>query len=97
MCFVTALGLLTPRLVIVILWLFTDYLSRAFTSWIWPTVGFFILPTTTIAYAIAKNSFSTATGAIQAGGIVIIVIGVVIDLGLIGGGRGIFKRRPERT
>lgn len=96
MCFVTALGLLTPRFLLVVMWLFTDYLSRAFTSWIWPAIGFFILPTTTIAYAIAKNSFSTATGAIQAGGVVVIVLGVVIDVGLIGGGRGIAKRREAR-
>lgn len=96
MCFVFALGLLTPRLVIVVLWLFTDYMSRAFTTWIWPTLGFFILPTTTIAYAIAKNSFSTPTGAIKAGGVIVIVVGVIIDLGLIGRGRGIAKRRGDR-
>jgi uncharacterized membrane protein len=93
MCFVVALGLLTPRAVLIVMWLFTDVLSRAFTSWIWPTIGFFILPTTTIAYAIAKDSFSTATGAIEVAGVVIIVLGVVIDLGLIGRGRGIAKRR----
>jgi hypothetical protein len=96
MCLVFALGLMAPRLVIVLLWLLTDYMSRAFTTWFWPTLGFFILPTTTIAYAIARNAFSTPTGAIQAGGVVVIVLGVVIDLGLIGRGRGITKRRDRR-
>lgn len=93
MCFVGLLGLFAPRFIIVILWLFTDYMSRAYTSWLLPTIGFFILPTTTIAYAIAKNSFSTATGGIEAAGVVVIVLGVVIDLGIIGSGRGVAKRR----
>ena len=97
MCFLVALGLLTPRFIIVVLWLFTDYLSSAYTNWILPTLGFFVLPTTTIAYAIAKNSFSSATGAIQAGGVIIIVLGVLIDVGLLGRGRGVMKDRRPRA
>ncbi len=97
MCFVTALGLLAPRFVILVLWLFTDYMSRAYTGWILPTVGFFLLPTTTIAYAIAKDSLSTPGGGLTAGGAVVIALGVVIDVGLIGGGRGIAKRGRRRA
>jgi hypothetical protein len=92
-CLVGLLGLLAPRFVIVVLWLFTDYLARAYTSWIVPTIGFFILPTTTIAYAIAKNAFSTRSGGIEPAGIVVLIIGVVIDIGIVGRGRGIWKRR----
>jgi hypothetical protein len=95
MCLFAAVGLLMPRFIIVLLWIFTDYLSRAYESWILPTIGFFLLPTTTNAYAIAKNSFSTATGSIRAGGIVVIVLGVLIDVGLIGRGRGVMKQRDR--
>jgi hypothetical protein len=95
-CFLVAFGLLTPRFIIVVLWIFTDYLARAYDSWILPTLGFFLLPTTTIAYAIAKNSFSSATGSIQAGGVILIVLGVVIDIGLLGRGRGVMKDRRPR-
>jgi hypothetical protein len=53
----------------------------------------FFLPTTTIAYAIAQNEFTTVTGGIEAMGIVLIVLGIVIDLGLLGGsGRGVARR-----
>jgi hypothetical protein len=97
MCFVTALGLLTPRFVIVVLWLFTDYMSRAYTNWFLPTLGFFLLPTTTIAYAIAKNSLSTKTDGLSAGGAVVIALGILIDVGLIGSGRGIAKRGRRRS
>lgn len=85
-CLLVLFTLITPRLVIVLMWIFTDYLALAYGSWFWPTVGFFALPTTTIAYAVARNDLSTATGAIEASGVVVIVIGVLIDVGLLGGG-----------
>ena len=84
-CLFVLISLITPRLVLFVLWIFTDYLSMAFGGWFWATLGFFVMPTTTIAYAVAKNDLSTATGNIEAAGVVIIVIGVAIDLGLFGG------------
>lgn len=91
-CLLPILGLTAPRLVILVLWIFTNYLDRAFETFIWPLLGFFFLPTTTIAYAIAQNSVSGSTLRI-----VIVVLGVLLDVGVIGSGRGIFKdRRAER-
>lgn len=81
-CFLIVLGLISPRLVLFCLWLFTDYLSRAFTSWFWPTVGFFFLPMTTLAYAVAENEFHGFNGI----GLVILLVGFAIDLGLLGFG-----------
>jgi hypothetical protein len=100
-CLVVLLGLVTPRFILIVLWLFSDYLNRAFESGWWPLLGFFLLPTTTIAYAIAQNSFTTPDGGLEAIGVVVIVLGVALDLGLIGGGwgsrgRGI-GRHPTRT
>lgn len=63
MCFLVAFGLLTPRLVLILLWLLpTHYLSHAYGTWVWPLLGFFLLPTTTIAYAIAENEFGGFRG-----------------------------------
>jgi hypothetical protein len=87
-CLAVVISLVTPRLVMLFLWIFTDYLSTAYHGWFVPLVGFFLLPTTTIAYAIAENEFTTVTGAIQPAGIVVIVFGVLLDLGVIGGGWG---------
>ena len=93
-CLLVVFSLVTPRFIMAMLWLFSDYLNHAFSSGWWGLLGFLFLPTTAIAYAIAKNEFSTASGGLQATGIVIIVLGVVFDLGLIGGsGRGLGKRR----
>ena len=93
-CLLLLFTLITPRFVIVLLWIFSDYLAMAYGSWFWPTLGFFVLPTTTIAYAVARNDLSTPTGAIEAGGVVVIVLGVLIDVGLLGGGAR-RRRRQE--
>ena len=93
-CLFALIALITPRFILFIMWLFTDYLNTAFSGGWWGLLGFFFLPTTTIAYAIAQNEFTTATGGIEAAGIIVIVLGVVIDLGMLGGsGRGIAKRQ----
>jgi hypothetical protein len=94
-CLLALGGLLIPRFVLVVLWLFTDYLNRAFESGWWGLIGFLVLPTTTIAYAVAENSFSTPGDGLEAFGIVLIVFGVLIDLGLLGSGargRGIGRK-----
>ena len=93
-CLGVLLALLTPRFVVVVVWLFSDYLNRAFESGWWPVLGFVFLPTTTIAYAVARNSFTTQGGGLEVFGVIAIMIGVALDLGLLGGsGRGIGKRR----
>ncbi len=45
------LALISPRLALFVIFLFSDLLSRAFDSWFLPFLGFFILPWTTLAYA----------------------------------------------
>ena len=88
-CLLALLGLITPRFIMVILWIFTNYLDRAFTTWVWPTLGFFFLPTTTLAYAVAQNSFNGLKGV----GLVIFAVGLLIDFGLLGGGARSRRRR----
>jgi hypothetical protein len=88
-CLAVLLAFALPRFVMVVLWLFSDYLSHAYGTWLWPLLGFFFLPTTTLAYAIAQNSFDGLRGI----GLVIVIVGVLVDLGVIGGGRGMAKRR----
>jgi hypothetical protein len=49
-CLLVLLAFISPRLVLILLWLFDDILSRAFDSWIIPVLGFFLLPWTTLTY-----------------------------------------------
>lgn len=92
-CLFALVALITPRFVLFFLWLFTNYLNTAFSSGWWGILGFLFLPTTTIAYAIAQNEFTTVTGGIETMGIVVIVLGVAVDIGLLGGsGRGVARK-----
>lgn len=55
-CFVFLFALISPRLAIFFLWLFSDLLDRAYDDWIVPLLGFFLIPWTTLAYAIMWTS-----------------------------------------
>jgi hypothetical protein len=81
-CVLVLLALFTPRLVIFLMLLFTDYMSRAYDTWVWPTLGFLFLPATTIAYAIAQNDLGGPNGL----GLLVIALGFLLDIGVIGGG-----------
>jgi hypothetical protein len=88
-CLIGAVVLFLPRTIMVVLWIFTDYLSTAFGSWVWPLIGFFLFPTTTLAYAVAHNRYDGVTGW----GLLLVIVGVIVDLGALGGGgRGLGRR-----
>lgn len=91
-CLLVLAVLAIPRTIMVVLWIFSDYLSQAFGTWVWPLLGFFLLPTTTLGYAVAENRY----GGVRGWGLVLVIVGVLIDLGALGGGRGIGKRWTER-
>ena len=51
-CLLALFALISPRLALVLVWLFSDWLSDAFDSWLLPVLGFFLLPWTTLTYAV---------------------------------------------
>jgi hypothetical protein len=51
-----------PRLALFAVWLFSDLLSRAYDAWVVPFVGFFLLPWTTLAYAVMWDSSERVHG-----------------------------------
>ena len=81
-CVFILLAFFTPRIVLFVLLLFTNYLSRAYDGFVLPFLGFLFLPATTLAYAIAQNELGGLNGL----GIVVILIGLAVDIGLVGGG-----------
>jgi hypothetical protein len=50
-CLLALLALISARLALFFIAIFSDLLSRAFDSWVVPLLGFFLLPWTTLAYA----------------------------------------------
>lgn len=55
-CFVFLFALISPRLALFFIWIFSNLLSRAFDDWFVPFIGFFLLPWTTLAYAVMWSS-----------------------------------------
>ncbi len=81
-CLVGCLVLLFPRIGLFLVFLFSDYLGRAYETNFWPFLGFVFMPLTTLAYAWAVNTNGTVTGIY----LVVVVIAAILDLGL--GGKG---------
>jgi hypothetical protein len=61
-CLLVIFALISPRLALFAIWLFSDLLSRAFESWVVPLLGFFFLPWTTLAYAVMWSSQNRVHG-----------------------------------
>lgn len=88
---VGCMALMAPRFAIVLVVLFSDYIGQAYTTVIWPFLGFLFMPLTTLAYAWAINSRGTVEGF----QLVVVVIAVLIDLGIVGGSAA--SRRRARA
>ncbi len=81
-CLVALLALVFPRLAIILVVIFSDYIGQAYQTVVWPLLGFFFMPLTTLAYAWAINSNGSVSGIY----LVVVILAVLIDLGTLGGG-----------
>lgn len=77
-CLVVLLAFISPRLALFAIFLFSDLLSRAFDSWFVPLLGFFLLPWTTLAYAMM---WSASTNEVNGFEWFIVILAFVFDLG----------------
>ena len=84
-CVAALLALISPRLALFFIWLFSDLLGDAYDSWVVPVLGFFLLPWTTLAYA---AMWGISTNEVNGFEWFIVVLAFVVDLGSwVGGGR----------
>jgi hypothetical protein len=82
-CLLTLIALITPRLVIVVLWLFTGWFAVV-PGGIWILLGFIFLPTTLLWYSAVKHWFGGEWSFIPLAGI---VISLAIDVSPASGRR----------
>ncbi len=82
-CFVGCIALFMPRLAIILVVIFSDYIGSAYQSVLWPLLGFFFMPLTTLVYAWAMNANNGSVSGIY---LIAVVVAVLLDLGIIGGG-----------
>ena len=83
-CFFMLLALLTPRLVVALLWFFSSWFQGLFASLLWPILGFIFLPTTLLWYSAVQHWFG---GHWTLWPIVGLVIALLIDVSPASGRR----------
>jgi hypothetical protein len=84
-CFVALFALISPRLALFALFLFSDLLSRAYEGWVVPFIGFFLLPWTTLAYAVM---WSAGGHGVKGFEWFIVILAFLFDVGSWREGRG---------
>lgn len=88
-CLVILLAMLMPRLVMFFIWLLTDWF-RVYEFWLWPLLGFFFMPYTTLAY---MGGMLNGPNGISGGWLVALIVAIVVDLGHYGAGKRNWNRR----
>jgi hypothetical protein len=88
-CLLLLLFLAFPRVVLVLMFLMSNYLTRAYHGLLLPLLGFIFLPLTTLVYAWEVNSHYPMQGVY----VLILLIAVVIDVGGLSGGE--YHRRSR--
>jgi uncharacterized oligopeptide transporter (OPT) family protein len=88
-CLFVLLLLAFPRVVLVVMFLTSTYLQRAYHDLLILILGFVFLPITTIVYAWLVNTHLPIEGI----NLIYLIVAVVIDIGGLGGGEGYRRRR----
>jgi hypothetical protein len=83
-CLVALLALISPRLALFFVFLFSNMLDRAFDGWLLPLLGFFLLPWTTLAYTLM---WDTGTNTVAGFEWFIVALALLADLASYAGGR----------
>jgi hypothetical protein len=80
-CLLVIVALMFPRLILLLMWLFSNVLDRAYHGLLIPLLGFIFLPITTIVYAwMVTNGMP-----LQGFNLLLLIIAVLLDAGSHGG------------
>jgi hypothetical protein len=80
-CLFALLASGAPRLALILMWILTPWVGRAFEgSFIVPLLGLIILPLTTVIYVLVSP------GGLSTFDWILLAVGVLIDLGAYGSG-----------
>jgi hypothetical protein len=93
-CLFGCFALMLPRVALVVAFLFErPMFERAYETILWPVLGFFFMPLTTLAYAWAASRTGTdgLTHGISGYGIALVIFAALVDFGLLGS-----KKRSRR-
>lgn len=77
-------GLVAPRISIVLLWLFTNWFTGVFSRVLWLVLGILFLPVTTLWFSVVVNVFGGDWTLMPVIGM---IIALLVDIGVIGSSR----------
>ena len=89
-CLLALLAGFAPRVVLVLVWIFSDLVDRAFDGFLLPLLGLIVFPYATLFYVLAYNPF---TPHLSGWGWAFVVIGFVFDIGHWAGGAASRRQR----
>jgi hypothetical protein len=72
------------------IWLLTDWFGRAYDTWVWPLLGFFFMPYSTLAYMAAMLNNE---GQLGGWWVALFIFTVLMDAGTWGSAK---KHAPKR-
>ncbi len=73
-CLLALFALFIPRVVIVLIWLFSNWLEAAFDTLLWPILGFIFAPTVLLWYSVVVNVYGGVWSPVPIAGMVIAVL-----------------------
>lgn len=82
-CLLAIVALIFPRILMIVLWLFTDWFNGVFDNVIIPILGFIFLPIATLWFTVVVHYYNGEWNSVT---IVGMVIAVALDLSGMGGG-----------
>jgi hypothetical protein len=81
-CLLLLLASFAPRAALVIVWIFTSLVDRAFSGFILPLLGLILVPYTTLFYVLAWSP----AGGVSGLGWLFVASGFVLDIAHLGAG-----------
>ena len=81
-CLIGLMAMAFPRVAVILVVIFSDYIGTAYQTTIWPLLGFVFMPVTTLAYAWAMHSSGSVDG-LQLVVVVIAVLSAIEERGLL--------------
>jgi CDP-diglyceride synthetase len=83
-CLLALLAGFAPRVALVLVWIFSNLVDRAFTGLLIPLLGLIFFPYATLFYVLAYNPVTGVNGL----GWALVILGFIFDMGhWAGGGR----------
>ena len=77
-CLLIVFAVFAPRLILFFICLLTDWIGQAYETNMWPLLGWFFLPYTTLAY---MGAMLNNDREVSGGWLVLMIIAILFDLG----------------